>query len=164
MAKKRFRQQKKAIRKIWDGKSSVFILLFMAIIAFILILSSTENPEHWVEKDIVVSDISTVTGGTFYYQITDTTGATYSIDQSNKNVQKLVPGERYHIIHASIHWNRIKYMSDGNTVYVDYEESVDAHLARTIVGWVGILITSTLTLVMLWHTFKKIRTLTGKKC
>ena len=163
MAKKKSRQQEKAIKKIWNKQSMFYVILVMAIISFILILSSTENPKYWVEKDIVISDISTVTGGTYYYQITDTAGETYSIDLSNENVQQLISGERYHIIHANIHWNRIKYMSDSNTVYVDYVESVNDHHARIIVGWSGILISLMITTAMLWHSFKKIRTIKGKR-
>ena len=164
MAKKKSRQQEKAIQKIWDSQSSFFILLAMAIVASVLILSSAEHPKHWIEKDIVISDISKVyihRGS--YYQITDTNGATYSIDSSNENAEKLVHGETYHIIHANIHWNRIKYMSDANTIYVDYGASIDDYYTRTAIGCIGILAGSATIIVLVRKSLRKIQAIRGKK-
>ena len=164
MAQKRSRQQEKAIQKIWDSQSSFYILLVMAIVASILVLASAEHPRHWVEKDIVVSDVSKVyiyKGS--YYQITDTNGATYSIDSSNENAEKLALGETYHIIHANIHWNRIKSMSDSNTIYVDYGASIDDYYIRTIIGYIGILISCTTLLVMVRESLRKIQAIRGRR-
>jgi len=164
MARKKSRQQEKAIQKIWDAQSAFYILLAMAIALSILILASAEHPMHWIEKDIVIRDISKVEiyRGS-YYQITDTNGATYSINTSNKNVDKLVHGETYHIIHAHIHWNRIKYMSDSNTTYVDYNASIDDYYTRTIIGCVGILASSVTIFVLVRGSFRKIQAIRGKR-
>lgn len=164
MAKKKSRQQEKAIQKIWHGQSSFYVLWVMAIIASVLILTSAEHPKYWIEKDIVVNDVSKVyihRGS--YYQITDINGAAYSIDSSNENVEKLIHGETYHIIHANIHWNRIKYMSDSNTVYVDYDASMDDYYTRTIIGWIGILVSSVTIFVMIRKSLRKIQALRSKK-
>lgn len=164
MAKKRSRQKDKAIQRIWASQSTFFILLAMAIVASVLILSSAEHPKHWIEKDIVVSDVSKVyihRGS--YYRITDTNGAVYSIDSSNENAEKLVRGETYHIIHANIHWNRIKSMSDANTMYVDYGASIDDYYTRTAIGCIGILAGSVTIFVMVRKSLRRIRAITGKR-
>lgn len=164
MAKKLSGQQEKAIQKIWNSQSSFYILLVMAIVASVFILASGEHPKHWIEKDIVVSDVSKVylyRGS--YYQITDTNGATYSVDSSNENVEKLVPGEAYHIIHANIHWNRIKSMSDADAVYVDYGASIDDYYTRTVIGCIGILAGSITIFIMVRKSFRKIQAIRGKR-
>ena len=163
MAKKKSRQQEKAIQKIWSGQSSFYILLGMAIVASVLILASAEHPNYWIEKDIVVDNVSNVyiyRGS--YYQITDTNGTTYSIDSSNKNVQKLVCGKSYHIIYANIHWNRIKCMTDSSTVYVDYDSSIDDYYTRTMIGWIGILASTLTILIMVRKSLRKIQVIKGK--
>lgn len=163
MAKKKSRQQEKAIKKIWNDQSPFYILLVMAIFFSILILSSAEHPKYWIEKDIEIRDISVVhmhRGS--YYQVTDTNGATYSIDSSNENVQQLMRGENYHIIHAGIHWNRIKYMTDSNTVYVDYDTSIHDYYIRTMIGWIGILVSTAIILTMIRTAMKKSKNIRGK--
>ena len=163
MAKKTSRQQEKAILKIWNSQSPFYILLCMAIVAFVLILASAEHPNYWIEKDIVVDNISKVyihRGS--HYQITDTNGTTYSIDSSNENVQKLVCGKSYHIIYANIHWNRIKCMTDSSTVYVDYDSSIDDYYTRTMIGWIGILASTLTILIMVRKSLRKIQVIKGK--
>lgn len=163
MAKKRSRQQEKAVRSIWEAQSSGYILLAMAIIASILILSTGVHPKHWKERDIVVSDVSTyIHGRGRYYQVTDITNTVYSIDGANQNAEKLVPGQSYHIHYANIHWNRIKSMTDSETVYVDYDASVADYCTRAAVGWSGILISLAVTLAMLLYAHIRIRKIKGK--
>lgn len=164
MAKKISHQQEKAILKIWNSQSPFYILLCIAIVAFVLILASAEHPKYWIEKDIVVSDVSKVyihRGS--YYQITDANGATYSIESSNENAPKLVCGESYHIIYANIHWNRIKYMTDSSTVYVDYDSSIDDYYTRTIIGWIGILVSAVTMFIMIRKSLRKIQAIRGKR-
>lgn len=164
MAKKKSRQQEKAIRKIWNDQSPFYVLLVMAIIASILILASAEHPKHWIEKDIVISDVTKVyvyRGS--HFQITDTNNATYSIGSSNQNAEKLIPGQRYHIIYSNLHWNRIKYMSDSDAVYVDYDASMDDYYNRTIFGWSGILISSVTILALVRKSLLKIRQIRGNR-
>jgi len=163
MAKKKSRQQEKAIQKIWNDQSPFYTLLIMAIVTSILILSSAENPKFWNEKDIVVRDVSKVyiyRGS--YYQITDIDQATYSINSSNSNIEKLVPGQNYHIIYSNIHWNRIKYMTDSSNVIVDYHASIDDYYTRTIIGWIGILASSVTILIMVRKSLRKIQAIRGK--
>ncbi len=164
MEKKKSRQQEKAIQKIWAIQSPFYVILIMAIVASVLILASAEHPKYWNEKDIVVSNVSKVylSRGS-YYQITDINGGTYSIDSSNENTQKLIYGESYYIIYSNIHWNRIKYMTDSNTIYVDYDTSIDDYNIRTVIGWIGILASSVTIFVMVRKSLKKIQTIRGKK-
>lgn len=162
MAKKKSRQQEKAIQKIRDSQGPVYILIAMAIFASLLILSSAEHPKLWKTKDITVRDVSFVyiSRGS-YYQITDDTGFTYSIDSGNKMAEKLVPGATYHIMYASIHHNRIKYMTDSNTEYVSYEASVQDFYIRTIAGAAGILLSCAVIVLIRCQTSKEIRKIRG---
>ena len=164
MSKKKSRQQEKQIRKIWNEQSPFYALLALAFFASVILLSSAEHPKYWDEREIVISDVSKVhiyRGS--YYQITDTNGATYSVDSSNDNVKELVCGKSYHIIYANIHWNRIKYMTDSNTVYVDYDTSVEDYYTRTMIGCAGILISTGAIIFLIRKSLGKIKAVQRKK-
>ena len=164
MAKKKSRQQENAIKKIWRDHEAIFFLLVMAICVSLFLLVARENPKKWTEKDIVIHDISTVDiyRGR-YYEITDTDGNTYSISGSNKNAEKLVRGNTYRIIHGKVHWNRIQYMADSTTEYVNYQESLRYNRNITIAGCGGVSVSVALALFLLIRISGKIQAIRGKK-
>ncbi len=164
MAKKKSRQQENAIKKIWSDHAVIFFLLAMAFFASLLLLSTGENPENWIEKDIVIRDVSRVyfhRGN--YYEITDTHSNTYSIAGSNKNAEKLITGNTYRIIHGKVHWNRIQSMEDSSTEYVDYQESLRYNRNIIIAGLGGISVSVALSVFLLIRISGKIQALRGKK-
>jgi hypothetical protein len=162
--KKTSRQQEKAIQKIWESQTPFFFLLIIGLVAALLILSSTKHPKRWIEKNIVLQDVSKVyiTRGS-YWKITDSSNATYSIDSSNPNIGQLVPGESYLIRYSPLHWNRIQCMTGQNTVIVEYEDSVRDYLWRTVIGWSSLGIFLCIAASMIWTTQQKIRKIKGNR-
>ena len=158
MAKRRSRQRDREIQSI---RQSIFgLLLFwgIAVIAAVFVLASGQNPKHWQETEIVIQDISTqrqFKGS--YYQITDETGQTYSINRSNPNAEQLEVGECYQITYATIHHNRIQSMTDPHGVYVDYDDSLRDYYARMIIGWSLLLGSSGVFLREIFQSRRRIR-------
>lgn len=163
MAGKKSRYQEKMVQKIQKELLSVYLFLGIALIAAIFILASAEHPKHWDEKDIVVSQVSKekkFRGS--YIQITDDTGAVYSIHGSGQNALTLESGAHYHIIHAHIFQNQIKYMADDNTVYVNYQDSILDYHVRAVLGWGIVLFCAGAALITTGNARSKIQRLSGR--
>ena len=162
MGKKKSRQQEKAIQKIWKTDEPFYICLFIFFILFLFVLTTSEHPKNWVEKDIVISDIAHVnTGRGSIYQIKGNDGVTYSINGNNPNAENLVCGKRYHIIHSHTNWNRILSMTDSNNIYVAYDASLDSYYTRVSFAWIVILICIINALILVLRALKKIKDIKG---
>ena len=165
MAKRRSRQRDREIQSI---RQSIFgILLFwgIAVIGALFVLASGQNPKHWQDTEIVIQDISIqrqFKGS--YYQITDETGATYSIHYSCTGAEKLAAGNHYQITYATIHHNRIQSMTDPHCVYVDYDDSLRDYYARMALGWSLLLGSSGVFLREISRCRRRIRQLQGTEC
>ena len=164
MSNKISRQQENAIKKIWRGHEATFFLLVLAIVASFFLLVSGESPKKWIEKDIVIDDISIVNiyRGR-YYEITADDGNRYSIAGTNKNAEHLIPGNTYHIIHSKSHWNRIQFMEDNTAQYVDYQESLRYNRNIILAGLGGISVSVALSLFLLIRISGKIQKIRGKR-
>ena len=164
MSNKISRQQENAIKKIWRGHEATFFLLVLAIVASFFLLVSGESPKKWIEKDIIIDDISIVNiyRGR-YYEITADDGNRYSIAGTNKNAEHLIPGNTYHIIHSKSHWNRIQFMEDATAQYVDYQESLHLNRGISLAGGVGLSVSFTLLCLLLIKISVKIQKIRGKR-
>lgn len=152
-------QQEREIQTIKNSIQGLLLFWGIAVIASVFILASGQHPKQWQEKEIVIQEITTMRKFKGrYYQITDENGNTFSINSTNKNVEKLVSGEHYRIIHSSIHHNQIQFMTDQdeNQVFVDYDTSVRDYYARQFIGWPLLLGSSGMILPSLFQSYRRI--------
>ena len=109
-----------------------FLILFAC---FGIRLATTESPEKWKVADITVADIRHISRKPNHWQITDTNGNTYSAYESDAVMEQIILQDAYHIVYFPNHNNGIRAITHGNTIIVDYANSISIHSERNVWDW-----------------------------
>lgn len=115
----------------------LLLLGFLILFAYFGIrLATTEDPENWKEAYITVSDMQHISRKPNLWQITDTTGNSYSAYESDAVMDQIIPKGIYHIVYSPDHNNSIRAVTHGNTIIVDYAHSISIYGERNVWDWV----------------------------
>ena len=135
MATKASVRRQKRIRDLWRGLAfGIFAFtaaLFLGIMSFIAVTP----PENWEETDIVVSSFS-YRRQMKSYRLIDEEGVTYHIGRSRLETEEIVCGKQYHIAYEPGVVKQIYFMTDGENIYVSYNEVVEERNRNIVLGWV----------------------------
>ena len=118
-------------------KCCLLLLGFLILFAYFGIrLATTEDPENWKEANITVADIQHISRKPSLWQITDTTGNSYSAYESDAVMDQIILQGIYHIVYSPDHDNSIRAITHGNTIIVDYAHSISIYSERNVWDWV----------------------------
>lgn len=111
-------------------------LSLILMIFFGLRLVNIESPENWIASEVTLTDIRHISRKPNLWKITDTEGNTYSMDKSDEFMEQIHPQTTYQIMYSPGSNNRIRAMTQGDRVIIDYAHSVSVFCERSIWEWI----------------------------
>jgi len=113
----------------------LFCLGFLALFTwFGLRLATAESPEEWKAAAITVADVRHISIRPYLWQILDVEGNAYTIGRSSV-VNQILPQRTYQIVYSPNSDNGIRAVTQGDSVIVDYAQSVSVYCDRDVWDW-----------------------------
>ena len=118
-------------------KLALLLICFNLLFGFFGIrLVTVESPDAWEEGDITVTEVRYISSWKQHaWRITDIEGNTYNTYESHI-ADEILPQSTYHMVWSPNGTRRnIRAVTQGDTVIMDYADSVSVYCERTVWDW-----------------------------